>query len=102
MRLGIGDCLNRYPSELSGGEQQRVNILRAISLRPPLILCDEPTGNLDSKNSERVSSLLRDLSHEIGATLVVVTHNERVASYLENTVTMEDGPCDFYCLSFNL
>ena len=90
-RLGIVHCLKKFPYELSGGEQQRLNILRAISLRPPLLLCDEPTGNLDSENSQKVSALLKEMAIEVGATLVVVTHNEKMASRFHNNIFMEDG-----------
>ncbi len=89
--LGVSHCLNKYPYKLSGGEQQRINILRAVSLRPPLLLCDEPTGNLDSHNSQKVSTLLRDLSTSIGATLVVVTHNKSVSSLFSHKIFMRDG-----------
>ena len=89
--LGVSHCLDKYPYKLSGGEQQRINILRAVSLRPPLLLCDEPTGNLDSHNSQKVSTLLRDLSKSIGATLVVVTHNKSVSSLFSRKIFMRDG-----------
>ena len=90
-RLGLSHCLGHYPHELSGGEQQRISVLRAISLEPSLILCDEPTGNLDSENSQRVSSLLGEVALELGATLVVVTHNETLASHFEHNILMKDG-----------
>jgi lipoprotein-releasing system ATP-binding protein len=68
--LGVTHCLSKAPYEISGGEQQRINIIRALSLRPKLLLCDEPTGNLDSKNSNKVVQLLKDLASEFGATLM--------------------------------
>lgn len=89
--LGIGDCLSKYPYELSGGQQQRVNILRALSLKPKLLLCDEPTGNLDSKNSEIVIDLLDQLSTEFHSTLIVVTHDDHVAQHFSQGFHMEDG-----------
>ncbi|MBF0362300.1 MAG: ABC transporter ATP-binding protein [Oligoflexia bacterium] len=89
--LGVSHCLNKYPYELSGGEQQRINIIRALSLKPKLLLCDEPTGNLDSVNSDKVSRLLKELAEEFAATLIVVTHNERVASCFPREIVMKDG-----------
>lgn len=90
-RLGVEKCLKKYPFEISGGEQQRINIIRALSMSPKLLLCDEPTGNLDSKNSAIVNELLIELSSSLGATLVVVTHDERVASSFEKKIKIEDG-----------
>lgn len=90
-RLGVAHCLKKFPYQISGGEQQRINIIRALSLRPQLLLCDEPTGNLDSKNSQIVTQVLKDLSQQFGATLIVVTHNERVASSFSQKITIEDG-----------
>jgi lipoprotein-releasing system ATP-binding protein len=90
-KLGVTHCLNKYPYELSGGEQQRVNIIRALSLRPKLLLCDEPTGNLDSENSMKVTSLLKQLATEYQSTLVVVTHDDKVAAHFDNKISMVDG-----------
>lgn len=78
-RLGLGDRLDRYPAQLSGGEQQRVAIARALAHRPPLVLADEPTGNLDAANADRVMQMLWQQVREIGATLIVATHSDRVA-----------------------
>ena len=89
--LGVHDCLKKYPWQLSGGEKQRVNMIRAVSLRPQLLLCDEPTGNLDHKNSSKVSSLLRELAQEYGATLIVVTHDKSVASLFKKQFFIQDG-----------
>jgi ABC-type lipoprotein export system ATPase subunit len=89
--LGVTHCLEKFPYEISGGEQQRVNIIRALSLRPKILLCDEPTGNLDSKNTEKVASLLKNLAQEYGATLLVVTHDDRVASFFPRKIVIEDG-----------
>ncbi len=89
--LGVTHCFNKYPFEISGGEQQRINIIRALSLRPKILLCDEPTGNLDSKNSEKVATLLKNLSAEFGATLLVVTHDDKVASFFPRKIVIEDG-----------
>lgn len=89
--LGVTHCLSKYPFEISGGEQQRINIIRALSLRPKILLCDEPTGNLDSKNTEKVATLLKNLAADFGATLLVVTHDDRVASYFPRKIVIEDG-----------
>ena len=90
-RLGITHCLKKYPFELSGGEQQRVNILRALSMRPKLLLCDEPTGNLDSTNTNLVIELLIELSTDFGSTLVLVTHNDKVAKKFTQGFQITDG-----------
>ncbi len=89
--LGVTHCLDKYPFEISGGEQQRINIIRALSLRPKILLCDEPTGNLDSKNSEKVTTLLKNLAADFGATLLVVTHDDKVASHFPRKIVIEDG-----------
>lgn len=89
--LGVTHCLDKYPFELSGGEQQRINIIRALSLRPKFLLCDEPTGNLDSENSLKVIQLLKHLAKEYEATLIVVTHNAQIAASFENQIFMKDG-----------
>ncbi|MBT7611206.1 MAG: ABC transporter ATP-binding protein [Bacteriovoracaceae bacterium] len=90
-RLRITHCLKKYPFELSGGEQQRVNILRALSMKPKLLLCDEPTGNLDIENTNIVIKLLTELSNEFKSTLVVVTHNDKVASSFGKSFQIADG-----------
>lgn len=89
--LGVSHCLKKYPFEISGGEQQRVNIIRATSLRPGILLCDEPTGNLDSKNSQKVVELIKDISSKLGTTLLVVTHDVKVADQFSQKITIEDG-----------
>ncbi len=89
--LQVEHCLEKYPYELSGGEQQRINIIRALSLKPKLLLCDEPTGNLDSENSQKVIQLLRTLAREFQATLVVVTHDPQIAQSFSNQLVMKDG-----------
>lgn len=89
--LGVTHCLTKYPFEISGGEQQRMNIIRALSLRPKILLCDEPTGNLDSKNSEKVATLLKSLAADFKATLLVVTHDDKVASFFPRKIVIEDG-----------
>jgi putative ABC transport system ATP-binding protein len=89
-KVGMSTRANRYPSQLSGGQQQRVAVARAIIGRPVLLLADEPTGNLDSRNGESVMSLLREL-HEEGATLCVVTHDPRYERHAERIINLFDG-----------
>lgn len=91
LHLGIDHLLSKFPYQISGGEQQRVNIVRALSLSPKLLLCDEPTGNLDSQNSKKVIQLLRKLARENGATLVLVTHDPEIASEFPHRFVMRDG-----------
>jgi putative ABC transport system ATP-binding protein len=82
--------MRHYPAQLSGGEQQRVAVARALAGRPAVLLADEPTGNVDSKNAEAVMELLREL-HREGATIVMVTHDSRYAQYAQRTVHLLDG-----------
>lgn len=90
-QLGVDHCLKKYPYQISGGEQQRINVVRALSLNPRLILCDEPTGNLDSHNSQNVIDILKNLSKERGSTLLVVTHDQKIAAQFQRKITIEDG-----------
>ncbi len=89
-RLKIGHRRNHFPQQLSGGQQQRVAIARAVVAKPKLILADEPTGNLDSKNGIEVMNLLRSLNQE-GTTIVMVTHNKRDAEFTHRIVNLFDG-----------
>jgi putative ABC transport system ATP-binding protein len=89
--LGIGGRLNHRPSELSGGEQQRVALARALINRPAIVLADEPTGNLDSKNSEIVLNMLRQSNRELGQTVLMITHNPQAAEYGDRIIHMRDG-----------
>ena len=88
--VGLGDKFHRRPAELSGGEQQRVAVARAVALRPRLVLADEPTGNLDPRTAEEVHALFERLS-ELGITFVVATHNDRLARRMHRTMVMRDG-----------
>lgn len=89
-KVGLGDRINHRPSELSGGQQQRVSIARAIVHDPSVILCDEPTGNLDSLTSKNVMELLLDLNQS-GSTIVIVTHDDEIASMCTRIVRIKDG-----------
>jgi putative ABC transport system ATP-binding protein len=89
--LGIAHRLHHKPRALSGGEQQRVAIARAIVNGPAILLADEPTGNLDSKNSDVVLNLLRDLNKRLGQTILMITHNPEAAAYADRIVQMRDG-----------
>jgi putative ABC transport system ATP-binding protein len=89
--LGLSGRLNHKPSELSGGEQQRVALARAIISEPKIVLADEPTGNLDTKSSEAVLSLLSQLNKDLGQTIVMITHNPEAAAYGHRILHMRDG-----------
>jgi putative ABC transport system ATP-binding protein len=89
-RVSLGDKLDRLPNQLSGGEQERVAIARAIVNNPHILLADEPTGNLDSRTSEEVMALFRDLNNA-GQTVVMVTHNPENGSYADRTIHLRDG-----------
>jgi putative ABC transport system ATP-binding protein len=89
--LGISARMHHKPRALSGGEQQRVAIARAIVNGPAILLADEPTGNLDSKNSDVVLNLLRDLNRRLGQTILMITHNPEAAAYADRTIQMRDG-----------
>lgn len=89
--VGLGQRMTHRPGELSGGEQQRVAIARALALGPELLLADEPTGNLDMKTSDGIHAMLTELQVKNGLTLVIVTHNERLASAMGTTIHLLDG-----------
>ncbi|MBW2490046.1 MAG: ABC transporter ATP-binding protein [Deltaproteobacteria bacterium] len=91
VRVGLKDRLNFRASKLSGGEQQRIALARSLVLKPAILLADEPTGNLDKKNSEYVHELLMELNAELNMTLIVVTHNMELASYMSRSMTIADG-----------
>lgn len=90
-RVGLGQRLTHYPRQLSGGEQQRVAIARAFAAEPDVLFADEPTGNLDSHTGERISDLLFELNQERGTTLVLVTHDERLAHRCQRLIRLEGG-----------
>jgi putative ABC transport system ATP-binding protein len=90
-RVGLGQRLSHSPRQLSGGEQQRVAIARAFAAEPSVLFADEPTGNLDAETGERISDLLFELNHERGTTLVLVTHDERLAQRCQRLIHLEGG-----------
>jgi lipoprotein-releasing system ATP-binding protein len=90
-RVNLSHRITHRPSEMSGGEQQRVALARALSMRPKLLLADEPTGNLDTENSEQMNELFTRLNRDLGTTMVIVTHNERLAEGMPRVITMLDG-----------
>jgi lipoprotein-releasing system ATP-binding protein len=91
VRVGLKDRLHHRVGKLSGGEQQRVALARALVMRPRILLADEPTGNLDTQNSDQVHKLLLELNQEFSMTMVVVTHNMQLAAFMSRRVTIADG-----------
>ena len=90
-KMGLESKYNKRPGQLSGGEQQRVAIARALINNPSIILADEPTGELDTKNANSIMQLLKDLNQNDGVSIVVVTHNPKLASFADQTIQMRDG-----------
>lgn len=89
--VGLGERLNQFPTQISGGEQQRVSIARAVCKNPKLLLCDEPTGALDSETGVKVLELLYDLCHTYKKTVIVVTHNAAIAEVADKVIRFKDG-----------
>ncbi len=90
-KVGLGDRLNHYPAQLSGGEQQRVSLARAFANKPRILFADEPTGNLDVETSDKVIQLLFDLNQEAGTTLIIVTHNTELAAGTQRIIRLKGG-----------
>jgi putative ABC transport system ATP-binding protein len=90
-KVGLADRIKHRPNELSGGEQQRVAVARALAKNPPIILADEPTGNLDSKSSREIMNMLTTLHKEQNITLVMITHDPNIAHYCQRIIHLEDG-----------
>ena len=90
-QLGIADKLEAMPSQLSGGQQQRVAIARALIYRPAILLADEPTGNLDQKNSKEIIEMLKISNRNLEQTIVLITHDEKIALEADRIITIEDG-----------
>ena len=90
-KLGLESRLNHLPNQLSGGQQQRVSIGRALVNNPALMLADEPTGNLDSENSKEIVSLLRHFNKQYNQTVIIITHDEKIALSADRIISIEDG-----------
>ena len=90
-RVGLGERMHHVPAKLSGGECQRVALARAVVARPPILLCDEPTGSLDAKNADVVFALLKELHQDLHATLVLVTHDARLGAQMSQHIALERG-----------
>ncbi|MFW3146903.1 MAG: ABC transporter ATP-binding protein [Thermoplasmatota archaeon] len=89
--VGLADKANNFPQELSGGEQQRVAVARALSKEPRLVLADEPTGNLDEEREKSIMSLMKKLRKELGTTFIIVSHNARLRAYVDKTLSLRHG-----------
>jgi putative ABC transport system ATP-binding protein len=89
--VGLGERMDHYPVQLSGGEQQRVALARAFVIAPPIVMADEPTGNLDSVNGKLVLDLLLERNRKAGTTLVLVTHDAEIASRADRKIVLKDG-----------
>ncbi|RPI31045.1 MAG: ABC transporter ATP-binding protein [Chloroflexota bacterium] len=90
-KIGLGDRLSNRPDQLSGGQQQRVAIARALIADPEMVLADEPTGNLDTRSGDEIASILRKATKEWGRTIVMVTHDQRIAAYADRIIFLKDG-----------
>lgn len=91
IKVGLKDRMNNFPSQISGGEQQRVSIARALAKNPQIVLCDEPTGALDSVTGRMVLKLIQDTAHDMGKTVIIVTHNALIAEMTDTVIHLKDG-----------
>jgi putative ABC transport system ATP-binding protein len=98
--VNLGDRMNFQPNQLSGGQRQRVAIARALVNKPSIILADEPTGNLDSKTSEEIMKLLKEI-HDKGNTIIVVTHEEEIAAHAKRIIRLRDGIIESDTITIN-
>ena len=89
--VGLSDKINNFPQELSGGEQQRVAVSRALAKEPAIVLADEPTGNLDEDREEKIMKLMNKLQHDLGMTFLIVSHNSRLKQYVDRTLILRKG-----------
>ncbi|HEX5350714.1 MAG TPA: ATP-binding cassette domain-containing protein, partial [Trichococcus sp.] len=90
-KVGLEKSRNKYPSQLSGGEQQRVSIVRSLAKNPDIIFCDEPTGSLDEENSKKILQLLQNLNEDYNKTVIVITHNLGIAEMADKVIKMNSG-----------
>ncbi|MGX7196609.1 ABC transporter ATP-binding protein [Enterococcus olivae] len=91
LQVGLGKRMNNFPSQLSGGEQQRVTIARALAKRPKLLLCDEPTGALDYETGKQILQILEDTARKIGTTVIIITHNSQIAPMADRVIRINDA-----------
>ena len=100
-KVGLKDRIDNFPSQLSGGEQQRVSIARAIAKNPKLLLCDEPTGALDYKTGKQILKLLEDTCHKEGMTIIIVTHNSAIADMADKVIKFKNGQVEEIYINHN-
>ena len=98
---GLKDRIDNFPSQLSGGEQQRVSIARALAKNPKLLLCDEPTGALDYKTGKQILKLLEDTCHKEGMTIIIVTHNSAIADMADKVIKFKNGQVEEININHN-
>lgn len=99
--VGLGDRLDNFPAQLSGGEQQRVSIARALAKQPKLLLCDEPTGALDDETGKQILKLLQDTGRDTGSTVIVITHNQAIAPMADKVISIRSGKVEDIALNTN-
>ncbi|MEG0121848.1 ABC transporter ATP-binding protein, partial [Enterococcus sp.] len=91
LKVGLGKRMNNFPSQLSGGEQQRVTIARALAKKPKILLCDEPTGALDYETGKQILEILKDTANEFGTTVIIITHNSAIAPMADRVIKINDA-----------